>query len=66
MRYNSSAPTAMHEPKSPNWKLMYAIEAADGTYVREYLSKTPLPGRMCQLRIVENALGSFGTYRFTR
>ena len=56
----------LHETPVPNWKLMYSIESGDGTSVREYLAKSPVPGRMYQLRIVEYAAGSFGTYSVTR
>ncbi len=59
-------PTGMHEPKTPIWKLVYSIESADGSSVREYQAKSPEPGRMFQMRVCEDDSGSSGSYSITR
>lgn len=66
MRYILPAPTIMHELKVDSWQLVYAIEAADGAFVREYQAKSPVPDRMYQKRIREDASGSYGSYSVTR
>ncbi len=56
-------PTGMHEAKTPIWKLVYSIESANGSSVREYETARPYHGRMFQYRIREDAAGSYGSCR---
>ncbi len=66
MVQRSSASSCAQCSQSPNWQLVYSIEAADGTSVREYQAKSPVPGRMYQMRVCEDASGSYGSYSITR
>ena len=51
----------MHEPKGPTWQLVYSIESANGSSVREYETARPYHGRMFQYHIREDATGSYGS-----
>ncbi len=66
MRYNYFALSGAHPFFVPTWKLVRVVKAANGTSVCEYQAKSPVPGRMYQMRVCEDASGSYGSYSITR